>query len=148
MCWREDVGFRRRIALLNIFILNHVCVGAELYLWIGGAPSDRCLAHVLDLRWRQVNVAMWSTRFNFVIRIASIKFQKLTPARKDLKLIFYILKYYVIHLWLHSWSSNHEVYEVHALQSCICIIMLYGAFDTWCSLPCLLKLAEIDSWHK
>ena len=62
-----------------------------------------CLSHVLDLRWRQVNIAMWSTRFNFVIWIASFKFQKLTLAKKDLNFGF-ILSYMLIYLWHCSWS--------------------------------------------
>ena len=73
------------------------------------------LANVLDLRWRQVNVAMWSTRFNFVIRIASIKFQKLTPARKDLKFGF-LLNYMFIYLWHCSW--RYKIWRYMKFMHC------------------------------
>ena len=82
-----------------------------------------CLAHVLDLQWRQVNVAMWSTCFNFVIWIASIKFQKLTLARKCwICLYFWII--YLFTCGIALGVLNLEVYEVHALQSYFCTLIL------------------------
>ena len=40
-CFGEDVGFGRRSAVIYFYLYLSVCVGVELWLWTGGAPSDR-----------------------------------------------------------------------------------------------------------
>ena len=83
-----------------------------------------CLAHILDLRWRQVNVAMWSNRFNFVIWIASIKFQKLTLARKC-----WICLYFWIIYWFTCGIALGVINFGGIWSSCIAIIHLHSHIE-------------------
>ena len=114
-------------SLYSMFLFWSVffwCWGMFVNRWYIFGP---CLAHVLDLQWRQVNVVMWSTCFNFVIWIASIKFQKLTPARKDLKFGF-LLNYMFIYMWHCSW--RYKIWRHMKFMHCLCIFA-----SLWRSLP-------------
>ena len=125
MWWCEDVGFGGRNALLDAFYFEGCLFWWKAMFVNRWCTFRSCLAHVRDLRESQVNVAMWSPRFNFVIWIASIKFQKFTIARKKSEFWLYFELYVYLLCGIVLVVINFgKVYEVHAFQTYICTLIL------------------------
>jgi hypothetical protein len=133
---RRDKVWGHSSVLFVIYTCWYDDVSTEVGFWSGGLPSEACLALSLDLRWRQINVALWSTCFGCVVWIASTKFSISHTSHmiRNMKLFallwsiwFYILWYYynfiscdiTVKLW-SIWSGYMATFAF-ALFSLICI---------------------------
>jgi len=92
-----------------------------------GCTFGQCLGHVLDIRWRQINIAIGLLALTLLFELPPLNFRSLHELDK-IWILLYLWIYMFIHLWHCSWSYKFWRYmkfthcnHTFALSYWICI---------------------------